>query len=322
MTLLLNIVLALLGLTGTLAAFGGETWRKGDQPLLERVTKRGWLALTCLILAFSTGVVKEVRAYRAANDAQAAKEAAEARSAEQQKKLDAQLAQIQDLQRRLGEASDAQRQMTERLAEQQLGSIEAAFKLAIKAPRETDDAVVNLNGQLVFAIPSRVNPQMQLYWGDQFEYSYAPGPSTDEALDSLELQVGERRYRMDKRSETIRIWGSSPRPMAARILNPRGLNGVGIKIFVRTTDSSQGQQEFRRLILSSPFAEFAKKQYKTVNGDIVRVRATPDTNGMVRSQLTRGSFVRVLQTNDPWAEVLTPEGRQGWMMAETLGEIE
>lgn len=87
MTLLLNIALAVFGLTSTLAAFGGETWRKGEQPLLDRITPRGWLALSCLILSFVIGFTKEIRAYAAAIESTKAKELADRENAEQRRQL-------------------------------------------------------------------------------------------------------------------------------------------------------------------------------------------------------------------------------------------
>jgi hypothetical protein len=45
MIVALNILLLLVGTTATPAAFGGETWKKGDQPILERITVRGWISL-------------------------------------------------------------------------------------------------------------------------------------------------------------------------------------------------------------------------------------------------------------------------------------
>lgn len=101
MTLFLNIALAVFGLTSTLAAFGGETWSKGGEPLLERIRPRGWLALSCLILAFATGITKEVRAYNAASESTKAKELADRENAAQRQQLATQLNQIRDLQQKL-----------------------------------------------------------------------------------------------------------------------------------------------------------------------------------------------------------------------------
>ncbi|MBP9792887.1 MAG: hypothetical protein KBC56_02695 [Flavobacterium sp.] len=56
----INILLTSLGLIGTLSAFGGKTWSEGDEPIHKRITKRGYISLTCLILAFGLGVYKEI----------------------------------------------------------------------------------------------------------------------------------------------------------------------------------------------------------------------------------------------------------------------
>src|SRR5271156_3777458 len=80
MTLLLNVALLLIGTMATLAAFGGQTWRDGPEPILARITARGWISLMCLVLAFAIGTIKEVITERedAINEAQVAREKAEA----------------------------------------------------------------------------------------------------------------------------------------------------------------------------------------------------------------------------------------------------
>jgi DNA-binding protein H-NS len=66
--LLINLALLSLGFLGTLAAFGGETWKKGRQPLRYRITKRGWLSIICLSCTLLLGVLKEVRNVGANNE--------------------------------------------------------------------------------------------------------------------------------------------------------------------------------------------------------------------------------------------------------------
>jgi hypothetical protein len=61
MTILLNIALLTIGAASTMSAFGGKTWREGPEPILERITSRGWISLFCLILAVFLGVTKEIR---------------------------------------------------------------------------------------------------------------------------------------------------------------------------------------------------------------------------------------------------------------------
>src|SRR5215207_2711334 len=75
MTIFLNILLLGCGFLGALAAFGGETWRKTDEPLLKRITRRGWLSLSCLTLALIIGCVKELRSSIAFQEEAAARAA-------------------------------------------------------------------------------------------------------------------------------------------------------------------------------------------------------------------------------------------------------
>jgi len=294
----INIALATFGLLATLAAFGGETWRKGNQPIFKRITKRGWLALFCIVTTFSLGVDKEIKT----------NERAEAQTLKN-KKLQGQLSQKQD------EISDLLENISTlqlQISGQQLASIEAAFNFATKIPRETDDCLVHLDGQSVITLPSRYNNQLYLYWGDSFHYTIFSEHHDPAELASLTLEVGERSYPLHDGETSgnfereIRIYGKNPRPMVARIKNPRGLYNVILKVFVRTTDTSQGQEEFRRLIVNSPFYEIAKRMYKTTTADILRVRYSPSFDAAVRFQLAKGAFVRVLQVQENWTEILTP----------------
>lgn len=331
----INIGLAVLGIGATLSAFGGETWTKGDQKLISRVTIRGWFSLTFLLSAFALGITKEVIQHRQAEASAQQKAKLQDENRKQGDRILELMAETVSLQEKLGSsAKDLGKvagnlgETTEKISQQQLASIEAAFKLAIKSPRETDDAIVHLRGQPRIAIPSRYYEQMQLYWGDQFHFVIMANGVRIEQLETLKLQAGPKTYPLHDGQgsgyfeQTLRIYGNSPKPMPAFILNPLRLGGFDLKIFVSTTDSSQGQNEFRRLVLSSPFSEFAKKVYKVTKADILNVRVNPSPNAQVRSRLAKGSFVRSLQHVDKWTEVMTPEGRQGWVVTKYLGEIQ
>jgi hypothetical protein len=63
MSLFINVLLLGLGFIGAISAIGGETWIKGA-PLRERITRRGWISITCLILTLSLGIAKEYRSQR------------------------------------------------------------------------------------------------------------------------------------------------------------------------------------------------------------------------------------------------------------------
>jgi len=94
MAVLLNIGLLIVGATATLAAFGGETWRRGEEPITERITVRGWMSLFCLVLALSLGVMKELDAkYQDYKKQQEAKD----RERALQKNLDEERARLAEL---------------------------------------------------------------------------------------------------------------------------------------------------------------------------------------------------------------------------------
>lgn len=63
-TVFLSVLVGFFGLLATLAAFGGDTWKDGSQSFLNRLTLRGWVSLTSLLLAFAIGSYKDVRQNR------------------------------------------------------------------------------------------------------------------------------------------------------------------------------------------------------------------------------------------------------------------
>jgi len=71
MNLSLAVILLVLAATATMAAFGGDTWVKGTEPLLKRVTRRGWVSLSCLLCTLVLGIVKEIRSASTAEEAKA-----------------------------------------------------------------------------------------------------------------------------------------------------------------------------------------------------------------------------------------------------------
>ena len=56
---LINVLLAVAGLLGAIAAFGGKTWLEGDDPLRKRITHRGWIALCGFFVTFLLSLAKE-----------------------------------------------------------------------------------------------------------------------------------------------------------------------------------------------------------------------------------------------------------------------
>jgi len=326
----LNILLALLGLTGTLSAFGGETWRKGDEPLLTRITRRGYLSLSCLLLAFILGVTKEITIKREKDLASSEQKL----TAAENRRLHASIKGLRDsLVTSTGVITKSTNTIVLKVDSLESGNcngIEQAFKMAVNIPREYDDYVVHIYGQERLVVPGRITQPMEIYWGDTFEYTFFPNDYKGNPgdLESIKLEVAGTIYRLHMSSSSVfehgsvRIYGSSPKPMKAYILNPKNISGVGIKIFVSSTDATRGQEEFRRKVLTGNCSEYAKKVYKVINKNTVRLLSQADPKSSIRSTLTKGSFVRVLTIVGEWTEVLTPENRQGWILTEKLSTIQ
>jgi len=57
----INVLLLITGFAGAIIAVGGDTWLKGKNPLLERITARGWLSILLMVIALALGVYKELR---------------------------------------------------------------------------------------------------------------------------------------------------------------------------------------------------------------------------------------------------------------------
>jgi septal ring factor EnvC (AmiA/AmiB activator) len=111
----INVALALTALVAALSAFGGDTWRRGSGRLLRRITKRGWVAVVTMILAFGLAVSKEVIVSQ--RQEMDAKELARLKDANrvQSEELDIQLKEIADLQHRLAVTTESIAKTTERL---------------------------------------------------------------------------------------------------------------------------------------------------------------------------------------------------------------
>ncbi|SFN21877.1 hypothetical protein SAMN05428949_1981 [Chitinophaga sp. YR627] len=121
---------------------------------------------------------------------------------------------------------------------------------------------------------------------------------------------------------SVRIYSNTPNPMTGYIINPLGLSGITIKIFVRSTDASRGQEDFRRIVFNGQCAELARTLYRVINADGIRLRAAANESAPIRSTLVKCSFVKTMQINNEWAEVITPENRQGWIKRNYLAIIE
>ncbi|HWJ06179.1 MAG TPA: CDC27 family protein [Steroidobacteraceae bacterium] len=89
MTTALTIALIFVTFALSLAGFGGKSVRDGDEPLFQRITKRGWIVLICIAAICGLGIAKEIVS-RAALD-RARKE-----NARLQEELNREIAAIKD----------------------------------------------------------------------------------------------------------------------------------------------------------------------------------------------------------------------------------
>jgi hypothetical protein len=124
MSTFLGIALLVLGATSTGAAFGGKTWKEGPEPFLERVTTRGWLSVSCLVLALLLGIWKQIDDTKEKNLAKnlAATDKAAAEQQHKQELKSADEAQKQ-LERQLTDA-ELQLERVKALNEAQVGHLE------------------------------------------------------------------------------------------------------------------------------------------------------------------------------------------------------
>ena len=58
---LIKIALLLVAAIAAVSAIGGDTWKKQPGPFYRAVTRRGWIAVVCVVASFALGVWNEVR---------------------------------------------------------------------------------------------------------------------------------------------------------------------------------------------------------------------------------------------------------------------
>lgn len=335
----INIVLLIFGLVAVLSAFGGDTlgessfafdddsWSPDKVAFLKRITPRGWTSIICLFIALGLGVAKDKIQKQTVLKETTDRANLEEDNTRLHKRVAEHVMEIIALRERIDKANQDLAEMSDHIQKKQLVSFEAAFKHAFKPPRGIDDAVVVLDGRTKIPIPSRYREQMLLYWGDEFRFTTTIGEPSEDGLDSIRLEAGSKTYTLFDRpspgpfNKILHIDGNSPKAMAASILNPLQLNNLTLKVFVRTAETSKGQDRFKRLILTSRFPALAKKLYKVTTPEILNVRSAPDASAQIRTRLSSGSFVRSLQTQSGWTEVRTPTGKQGWVITRFLTEI-
>ena len=236
MSLAINVLLLGLAAVSALAAFGGETWRKSEEPFVRRVTRRGWWALGCMLATLVLGVVKEVRSGASEREAQLRQETTESR---------------------LTRASTDLRELRAGLASVEPTILQGLEVATAGIRRETDYATPSLNGEpTVRVVSGRTGLPLALYGGDYVEYhrfcSQNPTPTSPldllrygrvvrpDATGSLVLQVGSTDYPLEKQGRHMVI-GPAGRPMPVSLLNASGLHCT-LKMQIESTGRSPEAQ--------------------------------------------------------------------------------
>lgn len=257
MDIAINIILLLAGFVGAIVAIGGDTWHKGEESLLKRITNRGWLSIFILSLTLSLGVVKELRSLESQKELVASRELAE-------KKLDEATTSLLTSQQGLAEANQKLEKAQQSLASIEPDILEGMFQLTERIPREQDFAFADVNGQSrIIPRSSETRGPLKLFGGDVFEWHhfcrYPENASfRNRELDQLlnnrrpfrpfVLDTGFRKYELPGKEGELRISGPIGQELNAVIENPTEFRNCGFKIVVRSTDRTRTQSQFEPLL--------------------------------------------------------------------------
>jgi len=247
MTYAINLALLVLGTAGALTAFGGETWRKTNEPLRRRITRRGWLALCCMLIALALGIIKEMLS-------NAASAVAETQRGELQQKLSATTNELQDarktltrVEENLDRTTTELRNTRKKLAAVEPNLLEAMLVATRGLRRESDFTTVNVSGGPIRLLSGRSGEPLALYGGDQVDYHVFCNSSTGrtagfpferQTRGAFELMVGGTTYRLQDHGRQM-IIGPIGQAMPAILSNPNGLRGCILKLLVESADRTR-----------------------------------------------------------------------------------
>lgn len=229
--LAVNLALVTLGFVGAIVAIGGETWAKGSQPVLKRITRRGWVAIACLLGTLSLGVIKEIQVQqrsRASHEAEASL----------RRRLDRATSKLETVS---GDFAKARRKL-ERI---EPSLVSAMATLTARIPRESDFAFVSFRGRSTETpISSETRSSLRLYGGDEFEFHHfcdeRPGlPFGGSTGRPLVLRTPLREYTLAGNGGRVRISGPIGEAMPATIINGPRYSDCGMKVIIHSTDRTR-----------------------------------------------------------------------------------
>lgn len=302
---IINALITFSVLTAVLTAMSGRTRRRGEAPVLQRVTLRGWVSLGLMLLAFALGVYKE-SVYL--------------------KRITEYKASVQKLTDRLGDARvEPERQAIapEVKDKPQSATHTQPVVQDVAVPKlevitSTGEWDIVLNGEQQQEITSPHSGPMQIAPGTSFHFVIFGSDYSEQQLASLNMRVGNRVFPLlGTKTSDLKIDASETRPVQAYINNPQRLRDVRIKIFLRPSDDKKVEQAIKALV--SPKTSSAGVNYShRINTDSLRLRALPDSNGRIITLLANGTRVKLLLTQGNWSRVLSSDGHQGWVASKFL----
>jgi hypothetical protein len=251
MSLLINLALLVLGCAATLTAFGGETWRQGELPLSQRITRRGWLSLLCMGASLALGAAREIRDGSAAATAAATQQRLQA-------KLDTTGASLDATRRDLAEATSELQATKSKLAAVEPDILNAMIVATAGIRRESDFATPSIEGQAVKRILSgRTGGPLKLYGGDLVDYhvfcsegssrtSEVVGPGSPES-SGLKLRIGNTDYSLGYEGRQM-IIGPVGVPLDAFLVSGDRLMHCQLKLLIESADRTREANQVKPLI--------------------------------------------------------------------------
>jgi hypothetical protein len=207
-----------------------------------------------------------------------------------------------------------------------IAELEGMFPLAVRIERDVDGGIVSLNGQAEIPIISYEHNQevLKFMWGDIFHYYIFYKDVPEKNLGKIFIQLSNGNILpldLSAKESSIRIPGSNPNSITGKFLNPDRLSGISIKFTVYSADRERGREIFKDALMKTVLSSRARKIYKELKVDGVRLRNSPNNQSKTIRTLKTGTYLKILKDSNSYSYIRLPEGREGWIKTECIGEI-
>lgn len=270
MEIVIYLLQLLSGLVGATAAIGGDTWRKGPKPVLNRITRRGWFSIAALTLFFTLSAIKEIIVVTKAKEAKVFQEQLlKANKSEEalQKELTAANKSLAGIKEGLESANrklDRVQKSMAAIGPETLEKLEKVLQPSKPISKGRFSAFANLLGtSRVIPKSKETGKQLVLYDGDLFSWRHSCNRTRNnpEGVVILGrpiqagnrnsvfiLDTGSKQYEIRGKEGKIKISGPAEKPMDITILNPMRYESCSIKMVVNSTKQTREDSQFESLI--------------------------------------------------------------------------